>query len=143
MKQDTQIPAYPTEATYGLYVPKDHSRLVPGTALVGRDVEDGHIVIYFEEPGDFANVVTFEDRIRQAAGRLHEGYPTSKLMGFTPDSVTRVGTVGYRGKMNWVITELADLETLIAWDEGPHHIGGSPARRLDREGMLISKIMGW
>lgn len=141
MIADRKTPPYPTDATYGLYVPKEHDRVVPGTALVGRDVEDGYISMYFEEPGDYSNVVTFEDRIRQAAGRLHERYPTSKLQGFTPDSVIRVGTVGYRGKMSWVIIDLTDPEALIGWDEGPHHIGGSPERRAEREGLMISKIM--
>ena len=72
-------------------------------------------------------LVTFEDRIRHAAGRLDESYPTSKMMGGGPDQWKQVGTVKYISNLGWLIDDITDEESLYGWDPGPHYAGGSPA----------------
>lgn len=97
-----------------------------GTAFVAKPVEDMFLV-HYEAPGQASNIVTFEDRIRHAAGRLDESYPTSKMMGGGQDQWKQVGTVKYVNNLGWVIDDILDEESLYRWDPGPHYAGGSPA----------------
>ena len=114
---------------YHLMVPIGVMRgiFAPQTAFVGMDLEDGRYLVHLEEPGDASNVVTHEDRIRHAAGRLHDSYPTSKMTGGDAETFRKVGTVLYRDGIGWHIETLFDREALEAWADGPHCEGGSPA----------------
>ncbi len=131
---------YPTHQKYTLYVPAPGSYhetgLKHGTAIVGpmpdAGTPDKMIFIHYEEPGEISNVQTFEERIRSAAGRLHENYPTSKCSGAYPDQLIAVATICYIQGMSWVIESISQAVELGRWDEGPHHIGGSPERYVDR-----------
>lgn len=136
--------SYPTEATYDLWIPRDTRQVAKGTPLIARPPElpDGNMIhAYYEEPGNYANVTTFAHRIIQAAGRLHDRYPTSKLQGFYLDDVVHVGRIGYRVGLNWVITEFTDLASLIEWDPGPHFLGGSPSARYERDSKNTMRLL--
>ena len=98
----------------------------PGTAFVAKPLEEMFLV-HYEAPGQASNIVTFEDRIRHAAGRLDESYPTSKMMGGGPDQWKQGGTVKYVSNLGWLIDDITDEESLYGWDPGPHYAGGSPA----------------
>jgi len=97
----------------------------PGTAFVAKNKGD-YMLIHYEPAGEISNVQTFEERIRQAAGRLAESYPTSKMMGGTFKEWKKVGSVEYRKNLGWVISEITDEESLYNWDPGPHFAGGNP-----------------
>lgn len=140
MPDKPKRPAYPTEARYLIYVPARDIGIAQGAAIVGRGDAD-NFVVYYEEPGSYSNVVTFEDRIVHAAGRLHDRYPTSKMRGVSPDDVHQVGTVCWREGMSWIIENITDHPRLLAWDPGPHHAGGSPQRHNERLGKTISQMI--
>ena len=109
----------------------------PQTAFVGKEIEGDQYLVHLEEPGNASNVVTYEDRIRHAAGRLHENYPTSKMIGGNADTFKTVGTVLYRNGIGWHIETITDRDALEAWADGPHCEGGSPALH---EEALIRRI---
>ena len=112
---------------YDLIVPvPDRAPLYEkGTAFVAEQREHLYL-IHYEKPGTYSNVITLEDRIRHAAGRLQEDYPTSKMMGGRQEDWIKVGTVSKRDNLGWYIDEILDHEALNAWDPGPHYEGGSP-----------------
>lgn len=97
-----------------------------GTAFVGRRLQSGGYLVHYEEPGNASNVVTFEDRIVHAAGRLHEDYPTSKMCGGDDEHFTEVGTVIRNSDLGWHIEHIIDPDALVSWAPGPHYEGGSP-----------------
>lgn len=139
MKDDSQL------RRYILFVPKGAmvDTFAPETAFVGkRTGEPGRYLIHLEEPGNASNVVTFEDRIRHAAGRLHDSYPTSKMIGGDENTFIMVGSVLYHPEIGWHIDEITDRDALEVWADGPHCEGGSPhlheearARRMSRQMM--------
>lgn len=112
----------------------------PGTAFVGENKGE-YVLIHYEPAGDISNVQTFEERIRQAAGRLAESYPTSKMMAGTMKEWKKVGRVEYRKNIGWVIAEITDEDSLYSWDPGPHFAGGSPDMYAQAKAMAAAKII--
>ena len=108
------------------------------TAFVGKEIKPGQYLVHLEEPGNASNVVTYEDRIRHAAGRLHESYPTSKMIGGNDDTFLRVGTVMHQDDLGWHIDEITDRTALEAWADGPHYEGGSPGLHEDARARRLS-----
>lgn len=96
------------------------------TACVAEEIEPGRYLVHYEEPGNAQNIVTFEDRIRHAAGRLHDNYPTSKMIGGDDESFIKVGTVFLSKSIGWHIEEIINRKELEQWSDGPHYEGGSP-----------------
>lgn len=105
-----------------------------GTAFVGRRHSKDQYLVHYEKPGNVSNIVTFEDRIRHAAGRLDEDYPTSKMMAGTEKIFRIVGTVMRNDEIGWHIDEITDRAALEEWADGPHYEGGSP--HLHEEGRI-------
>ena len=114
--------------TLAIYVPKPGTRLARmhpnGTGFVGEP-RGNHLLIHYEEPGNYANVVTLEDRLNHAAGRLAERYPTSKMTGADPDEVSLVGFVTHCEGVGWYISLITNQQLLEDWAPGPHPVGGS------------------
>lgn len=96
-----------------VYVPKDprlESFIVRGSAIVGEPTESGRVVVYYE--GNlYGSAPTFEDRLRLAAGRLSEGYPTIARAWLEPDALLEVGSYEYPSG-RFVLTNEPALE---AW----------------------------
>lgn len=134
--------SYPTTTIYGVYVPVVPSYLAKGTAFAGREVEGDRVLLYYEEPGNYANVVTFEDRLHHAADRMHTAYPTSKMMGLPKGDLIKVAETSWEPDMGWIIKTILDGDELREWDQGPHHEGGSPERRATRDGKQAMRKLG-
>ena len=95
-----------------------HRFLAPGTAIVtplegGGD--HGILRAWYEEPGNAANVVTFEDRLTHAAGRYAQQYPTGKMTGFEQDDVTIVAIAEHEEGNGWYVSKVIDRDRLEAW----------------------------
>lgn len=119
---------------YKLYVPTRDIGLARGAAIVGEERE-GIILAHYEEPGNYENIVTLEDRIHHAADRRQTGYPTSKMIGLNDSNARSVGTV-IKLPHGWVVEHITDHEALQRWCEETVHEGGSPeyhARAAARE----------
>lgn len=63
---------------FNLYVPaKDTLGIMLGSAIVGRPIADGQVLIDYEgNKHDVTNLRTYADRVFSAAGRQSVGYPT-------------------------------------------------------------------
>lgn len=113
---------------YGIYVPKQGTVYAGhhpnGTGFVGEKRGES-LLLHHEEPGHYNNVITYEDRLSHAAGRLHEKYPTSKMCGGNPDDFDLVGFVTHCEGVGWYISLITDKELLEQWAPGPHNVGGS------------------
>lgn len=95
-----------------------HHVLAPGSAIVApiEDKESSDIIAtWYEEPGNAANVVTFEDRLTQAAGRLAENYPTSKMTGFERSDIAVVAIAEREEGNGWYISQIIDHQRLQEW----------------------------
>lgn len=71
--------------------------LPPGSGIVSQQSTlNGQKTLYFEGNKYAVNLVDYEDRLMNAAGRLWEKYPTSKKMVISSDEFaefTRVGSI--------------------------------------------------
>lgn len=127
---------------YILVVPSGSMTAVApkGTAFVAKRTAAGYLV-HYEPPGNAVNVVTFEDRVRHAAGRLHDSYPTSKMVGGGPEHWIEVGSVIRDARLGWIIAEIADPDVLSQWDCDEHHEGGSPRLHEETRTREISRAL--
>jgi len=71
-----------------------HARSIkPGSGIVGQSVLEGQMIeLYFE--GNLygaVNLDRFAQRVRQAAGRMEQSYPTIARMHVKPEDVIQVG----------------------------------------------------
>jgi hypothetical protein len=112
------------KATLPVYVPADGtlSTILPKSGIVGSPAHewfdssernDLHRVVVDYEGNRFnaANIVTFADRVRHAAGRHTEHYPTVARAVVTEDEVVRVAT--FDAEADLVVVE--NLAALTAW----------------------------
>lgn len=120
-----------------LLVPKHQNQYDRGTAFVASKMHNEYYNIHYEPPSDAVNITTFEHRIRHAAGRLKESYPTSKMMGGSFEDWIEVGTVSYKENLGWIIDELKKPDILSEWDSDMHYEGGSPQMH---EEAMIKKV---
>lgn len=109
-----------------------HTLLKPGTAIVAKISNemwknpDDVIMTWYEEPGTISNVVTFEDRLTHAAGRLVENYPTSKITGFYQRDLLIAAIAQREEGIGWHISQMLEMDALIAWTGETLCEGGSP-----------------
>ena len=91
----------PRSATLTLYVPAAGAAfgamVLPGSAIVGSPDGDRIRIDYEGNRYRSANLVTFADRARQAAGRHLERYPTIARAWVAPANLVVVGTYEYPG----------------------------------------------
>lgn len=98
----------PTEAL--IYIPapdSDRLRIDPGSGIVGTSaLSEDQILLYFEgNRYDVENLRRYEQRIKQAAGRLFQRYPTIARMNLPADEVARnlvvVGRINDKYEIDW------------------------------------------
>lgn len=80
-----------------VYVPKPNSSaaslILPASAIVGEGEKDGRILCFYEGNAiGAANLDSFYERLRSAAGRLVTRYPTSAMAAFPAEELDRVAT---------------------------------------------------
>ena len=120
MDDDTNVIIYvPAKRGYN-----DHPS---GTAFAGKwdKASDDHLNIWYEEPDNFSNIVTFEDRLNYAAGRLRERYPTHKKFYPAKEDFVEVGVATYLKGTGWYMSDISDPDALSNW-AGIVILGGSP-----------------
>ncbi len=99
-----------------LYIPRAGTFLAQiidaGSGIVGRPDDDGGLTIYYEgnRPG-FENLREYESRVRSAAGRLFENYPTTAVLRLPPESagdlcaLIQVGEIGEEYQIHYLSPE--------------------------------------
>jgi hypothetical protein len=104
--------------TLTLYVPKPNTPAAatvhPGSAIVGDEAArtDGAVLCHFEGGHDGGEKWSYFLKMKHAAGRLIERYPTIAMAAFRVDDLVPVGTVdGER----YVVTMITDEASLTAW----------------------------
>lgn len=119
---------------YDLYVPAPgvvHD-VRPGSAIVGRPLDDGMIDTHYEG-GGASNVTTFEECIGQAAGRRRERYPTTARRTWHAGEVLRVGSVTVDTVLRrWVIDRIDDETALRIWIGGGEAVPGGSRKLRDK-----------
>lgn len=106
-----------------IYIPVSGGRadlmIAPGSGIVGIDSpESEYLIVYYEGSVlGAANMVHFEDRIRNAAGRLFTRYPTTALHGYlrseVPSNFVAVGSINEAYQITF-----SDREKAIAYGYG-------------------------
>lgn len=100
-----------------VYVPKDSSFLIghlkPGSAVVAGPPTNGTVTIYYEgNTLGAVNLVHYEDRLKSAADRLVNKYPTSACLRV---SESELHAVGEYETDDWETIGLTDPVRLAAW----------------------------
>lgn len=84
------------ETRLRLYVPVPGSQIarsiLPGSAIVGREREDGVLIDYEGNKYGSLNLLTWQERVRSAWGRATAGDPTTARMFVPRSEVIPVGT---------------------------------------------------
>lgn len=99
-----------------IMVPKSDALLrmiAPKSGIVGIDAMDVFKHIYFEgNLYDASNMRLYTERLKVAAGRLRDRYPTVAQMMVDADDVIVVGSFNTDG---WTIEAVTDPKALEAW----------------------------
>ena len=98
-----------------VYAPREGAlpQIIRGSGIVGSParLDPGRVVIDFEgNRYGAANLVTYADRVRQAAGRHRERYPTSARAAVRLDALVPIGV--FDGFAVWLDDE--DCHDLLA-----------------------------
>lgn len=102
-----------------IYVPRKGSHiektLAPGSGIVADAdaARDGRVLCYYE--GNLHGVKDMEayaGKLKQAAGRLVQRYPTSAMAAYEVADLVRVGTYDAR---RWVVAAVTDPEEMARW----------------------------
>ena len=94
------------------------SLILPGSGIVGYDDGDGLLRLYYEgNKYGAVNLATWEQRVKCAAGRAFERYPTVAMLAFIDaDQVVRVGQIDNHYELTVEHPELvAEYEGRPAW----------------------------
>ena len=127
-----------------IYVPAspDYADHPAGTAFAGKwdKANEDHLMLWYEEPDTFSNVVTFEDRLNHSAGRMRERYATSKIMHANQNEFIEVGVATYLPGTGWYMSEISNPDALTNW-AGAVILGGSPDFHGRRQGIQYRQSM--
>lgn len=104
------------DRTLSLYVPAagTETPIVRGSAIVGKEYPDG-IDVWFEgNIHGYANLQLFEDRVKSAAWRAFDRYPTNAKATFNSSELVAVGTVTVAPN-HQVAISITDDDAVVSW----------------------------
>lgn len=132
----------PADTALGLYVPVDATRLgiAEGSAVVGRETEDGMVLAYYEG-SVHGQRMDFEEKVQHAAGRMAHRYPTAS-MGLYPEAeLTRAGSVERSDRLGgWIVADVSEPALLEKWAGAAVAVGGSDAMRQRAAGIAWGRL---
>jgi hypothetical protein len=123
---------------YAVYVPHEEApagkTIARGAGIVGSpagewhpsdsSLSDGRLTVDYEEPGRYANIITFADRVYHAYDRQLSRYPTHKRMWILERELVKVG-IFYPTHGRVEVTDGQALYSLLRWLDLPLNDEGS------------------
>lgn len=125
---------------YAVYVPHEEAAwartIARGAGIVGSpagewhpsdlNLSDGRLTVDYEEPANYANIITFADRVYHAYDRQLSRYPTHKRMWILERELVKVGQF-YPTHGRVEVNGGQELYTLMRWLDLPMSDRGSDA----------------